>query len=166
MAGDGAPIQAPSGGMGRPKFLRDFWARPGLSLHCGKENAAQFPMKTNLTLLVGLLALGFCVPATAQDKDKPKKQRTPPSKESILKKWDKDKDGALSKDELAAMPERMKANLLKRGDKDNNGELSKEEVDGLKFGRRDGAKGKGKGDGAKKKDQDKDKDKDKDGGGE
>jgi len=90
-------------------------------------------MKTNLTMLVGLLALGFCLPNALGEEPPAKKKGPPPSKEGILKKWDKNTDGALSKEELAEMPERMSANLLKRGDKDGDGALSKEEVDELKF---------------------------------
>ncbi len=92
-------------------------------------------MKTNLMMMTGLLALAFCLPnALAQDekKDKPKR-KGPPSKEAILKRFDENKDGALSKEEIAKMPERMSARLLKKWDKDGDKALSKEEVDAIKF---------------------------------
>jgi hypothetical protein len=122
-------------------------------------------MKTKLTIVVGLLACSFCLPdAFAQDDPaKPKRPARGPSKERIMKRFDKDQDGALSKEEIAAMPERMRANMLKKWDKDESGDLSKEEVDAIKFPERrpggakkdgDTPKKKKGGDAPKKKDKD------------
>lgn len=114
-------------------------------------------MKTKM-IITGLLALAFCLPtALAQDEKKKDgaKKKGPPSKEEILKKFDKDGNGALSKEELAEMPERMSARLLKAGDKDGDGALSKKEFAALELPKRGaGEAGKKKG-GKKKKDADK-----------
>jgi hypothetical protein len=116
-------------------------------------------MKTKLMMVTGLLALAFCLPtALAQDeekKDKPKR-KGPPSKEQILKKFDENQDGALCKEELGKMPERMSARLLKLGDKDGDGALSKEEVEALDLSKRKPDDGKKKGDRKKKGDKKKD----------
>ncbi len=48
-------------------------------------------------------------------------------KRPSIDEFDTNKDGALSKDELAAAPERLRGYLLK-SDADMNGELSKEEL--------------------------------------
>jgi hypothetical protein len=110
-------------------------------------------MKTNLKLMAGLLTLGLCVcSVNAQDDPgKAKRRKGPPSKERLLERYDTNKDGALDKDELAAMPERLRTRLLERWDEDKSGDLSKDEVDKIKPPERGDRKGKGprKGDGDK-----------------
>jgi hypothetical protein len=72
------------------------------------------------TLAIAGLVIGFgATSLTAAEGDKPKR----PSIDEL----DADKDGALSKTELEAVPERMRGYLLK-SDADMNGELSKEEL--------------------------------------
>lgn len=119
-------------------------------------------MKTKLMLVTGLMALAFCLPtALAEDGDKEKKKKRPkgpPSKERILKKFDKNEDGALSKEELAEMPEKMSTRLLEKWDKDEDGALSKEEVDAIKFPERKPGDRPPKKKGDKKKGGDKEKD--------
>jgi hypothetical protein len=101
-------------------------------------------MKTKM-IITGLLALAFCLPtALAQDEKKKKdgaKKKGPPSKEQILKRFDKDGDGGLSKEELGKMHEKMAARLLKAGDKDGDGALSKKEFDALELPKRKAGEG-------------------------
>ncbi len=77
----------------------------------------------NLRLIAILgVIIGFssaAVTAAEGDGEKPKR----PS----VDEFDTNKDGALSKEELAAAPERLRGYLLK-SDADMNGELSKEEL--------------------------------------
>jgi len=91
-------------------------------------------MKRQLTLLAGLtaLVLGSQVARAEDAPEKPKGPPHPVAKERILAKFDTNKDGALSKDELAAMPEPMRNRLLTNWDTNKDGELSKEEVEAIK----------------------------------
>lgn len=94
-------------------------------------------MKHHLTLLAGVASLVLGAQAVqaqdAPEKDKPERRGGGGmNKERILERFDKDKNGALSKEEIADMPERMSKGLLEKWDKDKNGELSKEEVDAIK----------------------------------
>jgi hypothetical protein len=75
----------------------------------------------NLIRVIAILgvAVGFSsATLTAAEGDKPKR----PNMEEL----DKDKDGALSKEELEAVPERFRNRLLEN-DADKDGALSKEE---------------------------------------
>ncbi len=75
----------------------------------------------NLIRVIAILgvAVGFSTATlTAAEGDKPKR----PNMEDL----DKDKDGALSKEELEAVPEKYRARLLEN-DADKDGALSKEE---------------------------------------
>lgn len=76
----------------------------------------------NLIRTIAILgvAIGFSSSTlSAAEGDKPKR---PP-----IEELDTDKDGALSKAELDAVPERMRAGLLK-ADADSDGALNKEEL--------------------------------------
>lgn len=86
-------------------------------------------MKKYTTILA---AAAFCIPFAAQaEGEKPagddakKKDR----KEMMIKKFDKDGDGKLSKEEKAAMQTERKA-ILAKYDTDKDGKLSKDERTG------------------------------------
>ncbi|MGC4015524.1 MAG: hypothetical protein QM755_13550 [Luteolibacter sp.] len=91
-------------------------------------------MKPHLAILAGLSALVISTQAVRAEgeTEKPAEQRGGPLKERVLGKYNTNKDGALSKDELAAMPERLSKRLLEQWDTDKNGELSKTEVEAIK----------------------------------
>ncbi|MFD0893526.1 hypothetical protein KBB96_19025 [Luteolibacter ambystomatis] len=92
-------------------------------------------MKQHLTILAGFSALVISTQSARAEgeTEKPAEQRGGgAAKERILGKFDTNKDGALSKDEVAAMPERLSKRLLEQWDTDKNGELSKTEIDAIK----------------------------------
>lgn len=64
-----------------------------------------------------------------KDKEKPARGF---NKERFLEKFDTNKDGALSKEELEAAPERARTNALEKGDTNKDGALSKEEIEAIK----------------------------------
>jgi len=93
-------------------------------------------MKQHLTILAGLSALVISTQSARAEgeTEKPAEQQRGGgvAKERILGKFDTSKDGALSKDEIAAMPERLSKRLLEQADTDKNGELSKAEIEAIK----------------------------------
>src|SRR4051794_5344880 len=82
-------------------------------------------------VVVGLL-LSVSGPALAQETKKPLPKPPPPAvlellkstPEEFLKRWDKNGDGALSKDELPP----FLAQAFEKLDKDGNGKLDRQEV--------------------------------------
>ncbi|BCU76030.1 hypothetical protein [Luteolibacter sp. LG18] len=89
-------------------------------------------MKHHLIILAGISALALSTQAVRAEGEGDKPAERGPAKERILGKFDTNKDGALSKEELAAAPERLSKRLLESWDTDKNGELSKAEVDAIK----------------------------------
>lgn len=114
--------------------LRNFSLRRDFHVQTIKLVPSSEIMKNQLTLLAGVVALvlGSQVARAEGEEKKGDKPERGPAKERILGKFDTDKDGALSKTEIAAMPERMSKNLLEKWDTDKNGELSKTELDAIK----------------------------------
>jgi len=75
---------------------------------------------------VAVLAVGAQV-ARAEGEEK-KKHEGGHKGGDLLLKYDNNKDGALSKDEIAAIPEAERTRLLEKYDTNKDGELSKEEI--------------------------------------
>ncbi len=100
-------------------------------------------MRNAITVL-SILALLACVPATASAQDGAKKKHGK-KHEALLKKFDKDGDGKLSKEERAAAKEfkekrkgeegrggKLRGKILRRFDKDGDHKLSDAERAALK----------------------------------
>jgi hypothetical protein len=94
-------------------------------------------MKTIKALTALTILLGTCLIAGAEGKpDKPHRKGPPPE---MLKKFDKDGDGTLSKEEKDAMREAMKElhkDKAKEFDKDGDGKLSEAEREAMKEARK------------------------------
>lgn len=94
-------------------------------------------MKTIKALTALTILLGTCLIAGAEGKpDKPQRKGPPPE---MLKKFDKDGDGTLSKEEKDAMREAMKEHHKDRAkefDKDGDGKLSEAEREAMKEARK------------------------------
>ena len=121
---------------GCPCFSRDKPGRPGLN-RFGGRTAATTTMPTKLTMLAGLLCLGLglTVALAADPEQQPERKKRsprPPDPERLLKRYDKDDDGALSKEELEKLTERKRDEIMKEWDKDNDGALSKAELAAMK----------------------------------
>ncbi len=88
-------------------------------------------MKTNYLIPLGAF-LATCTFASAQDRPNrpPGSPREVPAR--ILKKFDKDGDGELSKPERQAMRAERKAKMLAKFDTDKNGVLSDAEREAMK----------------------------------
>lgn len=120
------------------KISRNFPRFLGFHVSDGVIPVHFIHMKHTKTLITCLAALAFTAPILraegdgGEEKEKDRPRREGFNKERILNKFDTNKDGALSKDELTAMPERMRNHLLEKWDANKDGELSKEEVDAIK----------------------------------
>jgi len=95
-------------------------------------------MKHTLAIATGLAALFVAVP-TASAKGGKGGHVKGDRKAKILAKYDTNKDGALSKEEIAVMKPKLAKRLLK-GDTDNDGALSATEFAALKLGGKHGKK--------------------------
>ncbi len=81
-------------------------------------------MKKTLFIALGLALTGL-VAHTADGEAKP---AAPPSREEIIKKYDKNGDGKLDQDERAALMKDRQAESLKKYDKNGDGKLDESEL--------------------------------------
>lgn len=97
-------------------------------------------MKYHSALFAAVAALVLGSQAVhAEDAEKEKPARSI-NKERIMEKYDTNKDGALSKEELAAAPDRVSKTMLEKGDTNKDGALSKDEVEAIKSDRKEHSK--------------------------
>ena len=87
--------------------------------------------QTILFAAAAALALGTQA-ARAEGEEKPKDGA---HKGGLLEKFDTNKDGELSKEEIAAMPEKQSKHLLEKFDTNKDGALSKDELAAMKDGK-------------------------------
>jgi Ca2+-binding EF-hand superfamily protein len=81
-------------------------------------------MKKTLFIALGLALTGL----VAHGADGEAKPAAPPSREEIMKKYDKNGDGKLDQDERAALMKDRQAESLKKYDKNGDGKLDESEL--------------------------------------
>jgi len=94
-------------------------------------NNHKIRMKKLLTIAVGICLLGVLTPAVTQAKGKKNKAAT----ENPLAKFDTNKDGKLSDDEITALKKDYadnKTEALKKYDTNSNNKIDDSEVDAIK----------------------------------
>lgn len=78
--------------------------------------------------------------ARAEGEEKKEKEHGKGGAAGLLEKFDTNKDGELSKDELAGIPEKRRTHLLEKLDTNKDGALSKDELAAAKDEKKEGGK--------------------------
>jgi len=78
--------------------------------------------------------------ARAEGEEKKEKDHGKGGSAGLLEKFDTNKDGELSKEELAGVPEKRRTHLLEKYDTNKDGALSKDELAAIKEEKKEGGK--------------------------